>query len=95
MAPAPTVNAQSMEEAATVCFKKVTEDPKTPMDPRLRGFFAHTWEQLFPAERTRIFRTALEGLEYDGKTGALSLRLSGRGMQSLAMEFAPAEAKVA
>ncbi len=93
--PAPSVNAQSMDDAVMACFKKVTEDLKTPMDPHLRGFFSHTWDQLFPAEKARIFRTALEGLEYDGKTGALSLRLSDRGMQSLAREFAPAEVKVA
>ncbi len=87
--PDPTVNALAMEEAASTCLKKVMEGQEG-----LRDFFAFTWDSLFPAERARIFRTALEGLDYDGRTGALSLRLSERGMRSLVEEMVPANAEV-
>ncbi len=88
--PDPAVNAQAMEESASTCLKQAMG-----AQDELRDFFAFTWDSLFPAERARIFRTALRRIDYDGKTGGLSLALSERGIQTLVQEIAPAAAEVA
>ena len=89
--PDPAVNAQAMEEAAVGCLRKVVADSKIPSREKIQGFFERSWEVLFPAERIRIFRSVLERVDYDGRTEALSLVLSEKGLQGLVRELESAE----
>ncbi len=93
--PNPSMNAQAMEEAAVACLRQVVADPKTPLTGKLREFFDHSWEALFPAERIRVFRSLIDRVEYDGRTRAMRLNVSERGAQALARELDPEMAEVA
>ncbi len=89
LCPAPSVNAEAIEGAAITCLKQALDKYES-----LKAFFATSWEVLFPAEQVRVFRAALERLEYDGAAGTLHLTLNERGIEDLLRETTPAREKV-
>jgi len=56
------------------------------------SLFDPVWSVLWPQERERIIRLLIERVEYDGRTGEITIEFKPTGIRSLAGEIDEAEA---